>query len=86
MKDFVVLADSTCDLNKEMREKYIKRANYEMHFITKMGFEGYYLLVYSYVSSVKRRGIARGSGGGSLIAYLCVFIRVALSLRRPVFL
>lgn len=61
---------------KEMREKYIKRANYEMHFITKMGFEGYYLLVYSYVSSVKRRGIARGSGGGSLIAYLCGIVDI----------
>lgn len=55
---------------KEIRNKYIERAKYEMHFISKMGFEGYYLLVHSYVTSVQRRGIARGSGGGSLIAYL----------------
>lgn len=50
--------------------KYKQRAKYEMNAVLKMGFEGYYLLVYSYVSSVKRRGIGRGSSGGSLLAYL----------------
>lgn len=51
-------------------QKYKERLNYEFRSITKMGFEGYFLLVESYVNSVKRRGIARGSSGGSLIAYL----------------
>ncbi|TVX85965.1 DNA polymerase III subunit alpha [Paenibacillus agilis] len=51
-------------------QKYKERLNYEFNSITKMGFEGYFLLVESYVNSVKRRGIARGSSGGSLIAYL----------------
>ncbi|NLX74956.1 MAG: hypothetical protein GXZ13_03775, partial [Synergistaceae bacterium] len=30
----------------------------------------YILLVYSYANVARRRGIARGSGGGSLICYL----------------
>ncbi|WP_090739426.1 DNA polymerase III subunit alpha [Paenibacillus sp. Mc5Re-14] len=51
-------------------QEYKGRLNYEFNSITKMGFEGYFLLVESYVNSVKRRGIARGSSGGSLIAYL----------------
>ena len=61
---------------QEIKNVYKQRANYEMHYISKMGFEGYYLLVHSYVSTVKRRGIARGSGGGSLIAYLCGIVDI----------
>ena len=41
-----------------------------MNAVEKMGFEGYYLLVDDYLSHAKRRGIARGSAGGSLLAYL----------------
>jgi len=55
---------------KENVEEYKKRLKYEYDAIVKMGFEGYYLLVESYANTVKRRGIARGSGGGSLVAYL----------------
>lgn len=57
-------------LPQDQKNKYKKRLQYEAHAIEKMGFEGYYLLVYSYANTVKRRGIARGSGGGSLVAYL----------------
>jgi DNA polymerase-3 subunit alpha len=46
------------------------RLKFEYNAIIEMGFEGYYLLVEGYANSVKRRGIARGSGGGSLIAFL----------------
>lgn len=56
-------------MNKE-KNAYKKRLSYEISIIEKMGFEGYYLMVWSYANSVKRRGIARGSGGGSLVAYL----------------
>lgn len=56
--------------NRKNVQEYKERLNYEFNSITKMGFEGYFLLVESYVNSVKRRGIARGSSGGSLIAYL----------------
>jgi len=63
-------------LPKEDQQVYKDRAKYEMNAIEKMGFEGYYLLVHSYVTSVIRRGIARGSGGGSLIAYLCNIVDI----------
>lgn len=61
---------------KEIKKVYIDRANYEMDAISQMGFEGYYLLVHSYVTSVRKRGIARGSGGGSLLAYLCGIVDI----------
>lgn len=54
----------------EKQREYLDRLKYEISTIREMGFEGYYLLVESYANSVRRRGIARGSGGGSLVAYL----------------
>ena len=57
-------------LDKDKQREYIERLKYELSTIKEMGFEGYYLLVESYANSVRRRGIARGSGGGSLVAYL----------------
>lgn len=60
-------------INKKSSEDkliYKNRLNYEFNAISKMGFEGYFLFVNSYANSVRRRGIARGSGGGSLVAYL----------------
>jgi DNA polymerase-3 subunit alpha len=56
--------------DKRLVKKYRERLMYEFNAIIEMGFEGYYLLVYGYANSVVRRGIARGSGGGSLVAYL----------------
>ena len=61
---------------KEIRNMYIQRARYEMNALKEMGFEGYYLLVHSYVNAATRRGIARGSGGGSLLAYLCGIVDI----------
>ena len=61
---------------KEIRDQYVQRARYEMNALKEMGFEGYYLLVHSYVNAAKRRGIARGSGGGSLLAYLCGIVDI----------
>lgn len=55
---------------KPNKNEYKKRLAYEINAIQQMGFEGYFLLVYSYANSVKRRGIARGSAGGSLVCYL----------------
>ena len=55
---------------KPNKEEYKKRLAYEMNAIQKMGFEGYFLMVDSYCNSVKRRGISRGSAGGSLVCYL----------------
>ena len=55
---------------KQNKEEYKKRLAYEINAIEKMGFEGYFLYVDSYANSVTRRGIARGSAGGSLVCYL----------------
>ncbi len=57
-------------LSKAEISAYIQRYEYELNALDKMGFVDYILLVYSYASVGKRRGIARGSGGGSLINYL----------------
>lgn len=50
--------------------EYIERYKYELDSLERMGFIDYILLVHSYANITKRRGIARGSGGGSLICYL----------------
>ncbi len=55
-------------------EKYTERLEYELEVIHKMGFDDYYLIVCDYVGFAKRSGIhvgpGRGSGAGSLAAYL----------------
>lgn len=71
LKDLCVSGWYSKKINlKPNKEEYKKRLAYEMSAIAKMGFEGYFLLVHSYCNSVKRRGIARGSAGGSLVCYL----------------
>ncbi len=57
-------------LSIEQIQTYIERYQYEMNALSKMGFVDYIILVYSYANVGKRRGIARGSGGGSLVNYL----------------
>lgn len=57
-------------LSQEQIQTYIERYQYEMNALSKMGFIDYIILVYSYANVGKRRGIARGSGGGSLVNYL----------------
>ena len=55
---------------KEVRD----RINKEMDVIVGQGFVEYYLTVWDYVNAAKEKGIpvgpARGSGGGSFVAYL----------------
>jgi len=50
--------------------EYHDRFKYELDSLERMGFIDYILLVHSYANITTRRGIARGSGGGSLICYL----------------
>lgn len=57
-------------LTQEEITVYTKRYEYELDSLDRMGFLDYILLVYSYANIAARRGIARGSGGGSLINYL----------------
>lgn len=61
---------------EQMRAMYTERYEYEMNALVKMGFVGYYLMVYDYVHSAEHHGIARGSGGGSLLAYLCGIVDI----------
>ena len=59
---------------KNTESVYRERMNYELDVITKMGYAEYYLIVWDFVSWAKKNGIAvgpgRGSGAGSLIAFL----------------
>jgi DNA polymerase III subunit alpha len=64
-----------------LRERYgdpvpaeaVERADYELEVIERMGFSGYFLIVWDFVKYAKDRGIAvgpgRGSAAGSLVAY-----------------
>ncbi len=64
-----------------LRERYgnpapaaaIERAEYELGVIARMGFSGYFLIVWDFVKYAKDSGIAvgpgRGSAAGSLVAY-----------------
>lgn len=56
------------------REDYISRMEYELSVIDKMGYCEYYLIVRDFVSYAKGQGIpvgpGRGSGSGSLVAFL----------------
>ncbi len=51
----------------------IERAEYELGVIERMGFSGYFLIVWDFVTYAKDAGIAvgpgRGSAAGSLVAY-----------------
>lgn len=60
--------------SENSEEKYRGRMEYELSVIISMGYAEYYLIVQDFVGYAKRKGIAvgpgRGSGAGSLIAYL----------------
>ncbi|MCC6808382.1 MAG: DNA polymerase III subunit alpha [Deltaproteobacteria bacterium] len=55
------------------REKYFQRLQYELGVINKMGFAGYFLIVWDFIAYAKKHGIpvgpGRGSGAGSIVAY-----------------
>lgn len=55
-------------------DDYKARILYELLVISKMGYDQYYLIVWDFVNYAKTHGISvgpgRGSGAGSLIAYL----------------
>ena len=51
----------------------VERLRYELAVISKMGFSGYFLVVWDFITYARRQGIAvgpgRGSSAGSLVAY-----------------
>ncbi len=60
--------------NKFTRQDYLDRIDYELSVINKMGYADYFLIVQDYVGFAKGAGIpvgpGRGSGAGSIVAYL----------------
>ena len=61
-------------LNLDKDERYIKRIEYELDVIQKMGYSDYFLLVQDYVNWANNNDIlvapGRGSSAGALVAYL----------------
>ncbi len=59
---------------KEEREDVVQRLNYEISIIDKMGYIDYFLIVADFINYAKSKGIpvgpGRGSGAGSIAAYL----------------
>jgi DNA polymerase-3 subunit alpha len=57
----------------EITEEIRSRANHELQIINKMGFPGYFLIVWDFIRAAHERGITvgpgRGSAAGSLVAY-----------------
>ena len=62
------------NFDRHTREEYEARIEYELSVINKMGFNAYFLIVSDFVSYAKGKGIpvgpGRGSGAGSLVAFL----------------
>ena len=58
-------------------DEYLRRIEYELSVIDKMGFNDYFLIVRDFVNFAKTKGIpvgpGRGSGAGSLVAF-CIGI------------
>ena len=58
---------------ENLSDEIIKRAEYEIGIIKKMGYVDYYLIVWDFIHYAKSHGIpvgpGRGSGAGSILAY-----------------
>jgi DNA polymerase-3 subunit alpha len=58
----------------EARKPYVERLEFELDIILQMGFPGYFLIVMDFIQWAKNHGIpvgpGRGSGAGSLVAYV----------------
>ncbi len=62
------------DYSKHTEKEYTDRIEYELSVIGKMGYSQYFLIVWDFVHHSRSQGIpvgpGRGSGAGSLVAYL----------------
>lgn len=58
---------------ENLNEEIIKRLDYELSVIYKMGYSGYFIVVWDFINYAKRRNIpvgpGRGSAAGSLVSY-----------------
>jgi DNA polymerase III subunit alpha len=57
-----------------VNEEVLRRIRYELDVISRMDFDGYFLVVWDIVNAARERGIpvgpGRGSGAGSLVCYV----------------
>ncbi len=65
---------SDASTHADLLETYLKRLEYELGIIERMGFPGYFLVVSDFIKWAKDQGIpvgpGRGSGAGSLVAWV----------------
>jgi DNA polymerase-3 subunit alpha len=58
---------------KALRPEVVKRMDYELSVVSKMGYEGYFLIVADFINWGKNQGIifgpGRGSAAGSIVSY-----------------
>lgn len=70
----VLLPKDTTPDYEEKRQAYIDRLEFELGTIIQMGFPGYFLIVADFIQWAKNNGVpvgpGRGSGAGSLVAYV----------------
>ncbi len=68
------LANGTLKYEPQGEKLYQERIAYELSVISDMGYDDYFLIVQDYVAYAKSKGIpvgpGRGSGAGSLVAFL----------------
>ena len=61
-------------VHKHSRQAYFERLDFELDIILQMGFPGYFLIVMDFIQWAKNHDIpvgpGRGSGAGSLVAYV----------------
>lgn len=70
----VRLAKSPLEITPELEKEYYARLDLELDVINEMGFPGYFLIVADFIRWAKQNDIpvgpGRGSGAGSLVAYV----------------
>ncbi|BBN53088.1 DNA-directed DNA polymerase [Pseudomonas chlororaphis subsp. aurantiaca] len=70
----VLLPKDTTEDYEAKRQVYFDRLNFELDIIIQMGFPGYFLIVMDFIQWAKSNGVpvgpGRGSGAGSLVAYV----------------
>ncbi|MBQ0754806.1 MAG: DNA polymerase III subunit alpha [Gammaproteobacteria bacterium] len=73
-KRLATLLDDTAEDYAERRKEYDDRLTFELKVINDMGFPGYFLIVSDFIRWAKENevpvGPGRGSGAGSLVAYV----------------
>jgi len=65
--------ENTPAAHKAAQTQYLAQLNYELEIITRMGFDGYFLITSDFIRWAKGQGIpvgpGRGSGAGSVVAW-----------------